>query len=95
MQGLTRIAVRKNHLDSHPTDRNRITYARANPANRESASGSCIHPQKNLPEEFLATRKARRRTQGRQKSCEARQREAGWRSRSPSRGKIKIVVSIT
>ena len=81
MQGLTRIAVRKNRLDGHPSDRNRITYARSNPANRESASGSCIHPQKNLPEEFLATRKARRRAQGRRKSCEARPREAGWRSR--------------
>ena len=62
MQGLTRIAVRKNRLDGHPSDRNRITYARSNPANRESASGSCIHPQKNLPEEFLATRKARHRS---------------------------------
>jgi hypothetical protein len=62
MQGLTRIAVRKNRLDGHPSDRNRITYARSNPANRESASGACIHPQKNLPEEFLATRKARRRS---------------------------------
>ena len=61
MQGLTRIAVRKNRSTGHPSDRNRITYARANPANRESASGSCIHPQKNLPEEFFATRKARRR----------------------------------
>jgi hypothetical protein len=61
MQGLTRIAVRKNRWGGHPSDRNRITYTRANPANRESASGSCIHPQKNLLEEFLATRKARRR----------------------------------
>ena len=40
MQGLTRIAVRKNRLDGHPSDRNRITYARSNPANRESARGS-------------------------------------------------------
>jgi hypothetical protein len=62
MQDLTRIAVRKNRLDGHPSDRNRITYAHSNPANRESASGACIHPQKNLPEEFLATRKARHRS---------------------------------
>ena len=40
MQGLTRIAVRKNRLGGHPSDRNRITYALSNPANRESASVS-------------------------------------------------------
>jgi hypothetical protein len=40
MQGLTRIAVRKNRLGGHPSDRNRITYALSNPANRESARGS-------------------------------------------------------
>src|SRR5450631_3915811 len=57
----TRIAVRQNRLDGHPADRIRIADALSNPANRESASDSCIHPQKNLLEEFLATRKARRR----------------------------------